>query len=60
MVAPYDIREDAEGWSIVDHATGAVALVNGVTQTSLGLEDADDLLDLLNRLEEERRAAGSH
>ena len=39
---------DQRGWSVVDRFTGWPAEVNGVAQTGLPLEDADDLVDLLN------------
>ncbi len=35
-------------------------MVNHVPQTSLPLEDADDLADLLNHLQAQRSMAASH
>ena len=57
MAARYDIRPDDNGWTVYDTATGLPAEVNGVIQSGLFVEDADDLADLLNRLHVERSAA---
>jgi hypothetical protein len=40
--------------------TGSPASLNGVWQTGLSLEDADDLADLLSRLDRERELAQTH
>jgi hypothetical protein len=44
----YSIR--IPGLEVYDTLTGSPALINDVSQTSLPLEDADDLGDLLNHL----------
>lgn len=52
----YYAREDAdgEGWSVWDHSTGARADVTGSASSGLSSEDADDLVDTLNRIEAAR------
>ena len=60
MAARYDIKPDDSGWTVYDTATSQAAAVNGVTQSGLSLEDADDLADLLNRLHVEQSVAASH
>jgi hypothetical protein len=54
MTARYDIRSETTGWTVYDIRTGLPAMVNDVPQTGLPLEDADDLADLLNRLQSEQ------
>ena len=60
MVTPYDMRPDDAGWTVFDAATGQVARVNGVAQTGLDLDNADDLVDLLNRLADQADASRKH
>lgn len=60
MVAPYDIRKEATGWTVFDVVTGMPAEVNGYLQIEMSLEDADDLADLLNHLATEAETASSH
>jgi hypothetical protein len=60
MAARYDIKPEDDGWSVYDTTTGLPAEVNDVVQVGLSLEDADDLVDLLNRLHAEQSAKGSH
>ncbi|MDP2621459.1 MAG: hypothetical protein Q8P46_15030 [Hyphomicrobiales bacterium] len=45
------------GWRVVDRFTGWPAQVNGAPQIRLSLEDADDLVDLLNLQDARRRKA---
>jgi hypothetical protein len=40
-------------WAVIDSVTHRPALVNDVEQIDLDLDDADDLTDLLNRLDRE-------
>jgi hypothetical protein len=47
-------------WAVIDSITRKPALVNGVPQTNLDLDDADDLTDLLNRLDREASASNKH
>jgi len=60
MAASYDMRPDDVGWTVFDTATGRAARVNGVAQTGLDLDDADDLVDLLNLLAQEAEASREH
>jgi hypothetical protein len=47
-------------WAVIDSVTHRPALVNDVSQTDLDLDDADDLTDLLNRLDQESSASAKH
>ena len=53
---PYDIEERDGGYAVVHADTGEVALVDGVPQTGLDVQDADDLVDLLNLMESQKPA----
>lgn len=46
----YDMRQDDEGWTVYNLRTDEPARVKGVAQTGLDIANADDLVDLLNRL----------
>ncbi|MFB0493219.1 hypothetical protein ABIE45_005805 [Methylobacterium sp. OAE515] len=46
----FDMRQDDEGWTVYNVRTDEPARVKGVSQTGLDIADADDLVDLLNRL----------
>jgi hypothetical protein len=46
-----------EAWVVLDTTTGLPAVANGVPQMGLPLDDADDLTDLLNRLDTEAQLA---
>lgn len=47
----YDLRQDNDGtWTVFDIFTGLPARVNEVEQIGLEMEQADDLVDLLNLL----------
>jgi hypothetical protein len=52
----YVARRDAEGdgWSVWDNTTGGLAAVHGSASTAISVEDADDLVDMLNRIEARR------
>jgi hypothetical protein len=60
MAARYDIKPEGDSWTVYDTTTGLPAEVNDVIQVGLSLEDADDLADLLNRLDAEQSAKASH
>ena len=45
-------------WAVIDSVTHR--LVNDVPQIDLDLDDADDLTDLLNRLDQEASASAKH
>ena len=49
-----------EAWVVVDTTTGLTAVVNGAPQIGLTLDDADDLTDLLNRLDAEAKQASKN
>lgn len=48
---PYDIEERDGGFAVVHADTREIALVDGIPQTGLDVQDADDLVDLLNLME---------
>ena len=47
-------------WAVLDSVTRRPALVNNVPQVDLDLDDADDLTDLLNRLDQESSSSAKH
>lgn len=49
MTERYDIREDNEGWTVFDIFTGQPAVIGGVPQVGLDIQDASDLAELLDR-----------
>ena len=51
---------DRDLWAVIDSVTHRPALVNDVPQIDLELDDADDLTDLLNRLDREASASNKH
>ncbi|MGH6806639.1 MAG: hypothetical protein ACREEJ_07320 [Ensifer adhaerens] len=57
----YDLRKESDGtWTVFDIFTAMPALVNEVEQVGLELEQADDLVDLLNLLYIRRRSGSVH
>lgn len=54
MAARYDMRRGELGWTVFDIWTGWPVFTEGVEQVGLDIEDADDLVDLLNILNERR------
>ncbi|MCK4205297.1 hypothetical protein J3U99_11015 [Brucella pituitosa] len=45
----YDLRKEDDGsWTVFDIFTGMPAEVNGIPQDGLEMQQADDLVDLLN------------
>ncbi|WP_162771270.1 hypothetical protein [Rhizobiales bacterium] len=57
----YDLRKESDDtWTVFDIFTGMPALVNEVEQVGLELEQADDLVDLLNLLYIRRRSGSVH
>ncbi len=50
MAIRYDMRKERQGWTVFDIWTGWPAVVAGVHQTDLLMDDADYLVDLLNGL----------
>jgi len=52
MTQRYDMRMERNGtWTVFDIATGQPALVNDVEQVDLEMDQADDLVDLLNMID---------
>lgn len=52
----YDMQQEKDGtWTVFDIFTGLPAEVNDVPQDGLEMEQADDLVDLLNLLYIRRR-----
>lgn len=56
----YELRKLDNGWAVWDTTTNAPAAVEGCWQVALTMEDADDLTDLLNRLDREASANAAH
>jgi hypothetical protein len=50
----FGMRRDSTGWTVVDWATSEPVRVNDVIQVGLTMQQAKDLVDLLNRIELER------
>jgi hypothetical protein len=46
----YDFREEAGMWTVYNCQSGCPAVLNGVPQIGLALNEADDLADVLNRV----------
>ena len=47
-LARYDLREDPQGgWSVYDIWTGQVAMLAGVAQEGLEIQDADEIAEWL-------------
>ena len=57
----YGMRENADDgfWTVFDVFTGQPALINDTEMNMLEMEEADDLVDLLNRLYIERRGGST-
>ena len=56
----FEMRRDDQGWTVYDERTGEPARVNGVPQTGLNVQVADELVELLYRLEEQKAKAAKH
>jgi hypothetical protein len=56
----YEMRKLENGWAVWDTVTNAPAIVEGRWQTGLEMEDADDMVDLLNRLGLEKKSRTAH
>lgn len=55
MLPRYDMRRDGGGWTVFDIWTGWPADIAGVKQVGLDIQDADDLVDLLNLMNARRQ-----
>ncbi|MDW9594574.1 hypothetical protein GOA63_20440 [Sinorhizobium meliloti] len=56
----YNLRQEYATWTVFDIFTGLPAEVNDVEQVGLEMEQADDLVDLLNLLYIKRRRGPVH
>lgn len=57
--ARYAMRKQPNGlWTVYDIFTGQPARIRGAAQTDLGIEWADDLVELMNRMYKEQRSTG--
>jgi hypothetical protein len=58
-VMRYEMKKvtGVDAWVVLDTTTGFPAVVRDVQQIGLSLDDADDLTDLLNRLDAEAKLA---
>ncbi|MDX0752894.1 hypothetical protein GOL39_28740 [Sinorhizobium medicae] len=57
----YNLRQEDDGtWTVFDIFTGLPPEVNDVEQVGLDMEQADDLVDLLNLLYIKRRRGPVH
>jgi hypothetical protein len=50
VLVRFDLRSGPDGWTIFDRTTGEPAVVDGFVAEGLPLNEADDLVDLLNTL----------
>ena len=57
LLRAYDFREEGGMWTVYDCQSGCAAVINGVPQIGLGLNEADDLAAILNRVESQRIAS---
>lgn len=44
----FDIRPDERGWAVFDRFTGQAVVIDGVPQTGMDIQDADELAELLD------------
>jgi hypothetical protein len=51
MLLPFDLRPDREGWTVFDVATDTPALLEGFPVIGVCLDDAEQTVDALNRIE---------
>ena len=51
MLLPFDLRADRDGWTVFEVATNRPAFLDGLPLTGLCLEDAEDAVNALNKLE---------
>lgn len=57
----YNLRQEDDGtWTVFDIFTGLPVEVNEAEQVGLEMEQADDLVDLLNLLYIKRRSGSVH
>jgi hypothetical protein len=51
MLLPFDLRADREGWTVFEVASNRPAFLDGLPLTGLCLENAEDAVNALNKLE---------
>ena len=51
MLLPFDLRADREGWTVFEIATDRPAFLDGLPLTGLSLDEAEDAVNALNKLE---------
>ena len=56
----YELRKVENGWAVWDTVTNAPAVVEDRWQTDMLMDDADDMADLLNRLDREAKDSSTH
>ncbi|WP_245524460.1 hypothetical protein [Methylobacterium nonmethylotrophicum] len=54
----YDIRRDRDGWTVYDVRSGEIAVIDGVLQVGLDMDEADAVADALSA--DRPRAAPGH
>lgn len=60
-VSRYDLKQDVNGtWAIIDRSTGFITMVNGSLQIGLDRYAADNMVDLLNKLDWELMVSSKH
>ncbi|KRA76342.1 hypothetical protein ASD89_01075 [Caulobacter sp. Root656] len=55
MASRFDLRKDENGWTVFDVFSGWPAVVHGVAQTGLDIQDAADLSELLDLIAQQGR-----
>jgi hypothetical protein len=51
MLLPFDLRADREGWTVFEISTDRPAFLDGLPLTGLSLDEAEDAVNALNKLE---------
>lgn len=49
MPKRYDVRWDGDGWTVFDVFTGQAVVIANVPQVELDIQDASDLVELLDK-----------
>ncbi|MGH6644691.1 MAG: hypothetical protein ACRED3_18545 [Bradyrhizobium sp.] len=52
-MARYQMRKHADGFAVINGVTGMIAMLNGKWLDDLDVDDASDLVDLINCIEGE-------
>lgn len=52
----FDMRREDDGtWTVLDGMTGQQVVAAGLAMVGMSVDDADDMVDLLNRLDRDRQ-----